>query len=155
MSTEFKKFDTSDKYTACGVRLAKDPQVFNGEYGKTVCLTFASESRREKHATLWVQANLEGFIAEKAAFLKKGDVLHKVEGKPVMRPWGEGGEKLSFELVRTDITIPLDLEATLKERGYVRTEGKPGGKPAAKKFPMKGKPVARKVVDIDDDLDDE
>lgn len=165
---EFKLYDSSDKYRMRGVRLAKDPRVNDGEYGKQTSLTFVSTSRKEKHKEMWWTANVHDFQADIAAFLLKGDVLHEIEGKPVNRPWQDkdGNDRDSFELERAEIVIPAEMFAVLRERGWEPTTpnkkagaGKAG--PAAKKGAVGGKknpPQGKKkpVVDIDaDDAGDE
>lgn len=142
MSEERKKFDSNDQYRILGARLAKDARVFEGDHGKMVTLTFASESRRDKHETLWVNANISDYHSNLASFLKKGDVLLEVRGKPVLRPY-DGGK--AFELERAEVSILPEMFATLKERGFTPGAGKPAAKPG--KAPSKRRPI----VDIDDE----
>jgi hypothetical protein len=100
---------------------------------------------------LWVSANVNKFDADIASHLKKGDILHRVSGKPVMRPYGE--DKLSFELENSQLVIPAELFSVLRERGWTPGGGdkKPAGK-VPSRVPSKKAP-ARKVIDIDDELD--
>ncbi len=165
--TEYKKRDSSDRYEMCGARLTKDAEARDTEYGKMVRLSFASESRREAHTTLWVEANVQKFQTEIAAFLRKGDILHQVRGKPALRMWGDNNDKFSFICDNAELVIPHALFVELKERGF-----EPGAKAEAPKLvtgkkaaPVTGKkpapatkPPVKKApppVDIpdDDDLD--
>lgn len=155
--SEFRKYDSNDRYECFGVRLAKDARVAEFGGARMVSLTFASESRREKNITLWVSANMADHQAELASFLKKGDLLHQVMGKPVMRAWGDDKEKTSFELERATMVVPLDLFPVLKERGFVpgaKAEGTKAGTKTGTK-PTKAPPKSVKKVNIDDDFDDE
>lgn len=156
---EYKKYDTIDEFWMAGVRLAKDARVNEGQHGKMVGLTFVSTSRKDQHVDKWVGANVCDFQADKASFLRKGDVLHKVTGKPVWRLWGDDNENESFELDQARIAIPLELEKVLKERGYVPgaggTNGGKGAKGAkgTKKLPPKSPAAKTATREIDDDFD--
>jgi single-stranded DNA-binding protein len=163
--TEYKKRDTSDKYEMCGARLTKDAEARDTEYGKMVRLSFASESRREAHTTLWVEANVQKFQTEIAAFLKKGDILHQVRGKPALRIWGDNNDKFSFICDNAELVIPHALFVELKARGFepgAKTEPAPvagkksapvaGKKPAPATKPVKKAPPPIEIPD-DDELD--
>lgn len=159
---EFKKFDSLDTYLLRGARLAKDAEVREGEHGLMVRLTFASESRNEAHDTLWIEANVGDFNAQIASFLKKGDILHAVEGKPCLRRFGDNNEKFSFVVNRCTIAVPIELFATLKERGF--TPGQKGGgakkstpTPSKKPAPAKKPAPSKKPtpIEIPDDPDDD
>lgn len=165
---EYKKYDSADKYRMAGVRLAKDAESRDGDHGKMVRLTFVSTSRKEAHSDLWVEANVGDFQAELASFLKKGDILFEVEGKPCLRRYGDDNEKFSFVVDRCSLVIPPDLFAELKERGWEPGAGKPtkgaktskpAAKPAAKTAakpagkPTKKKPEPIEIPDDDDDIE--
>ncbi len=155
---EYKKFDSADKYRCSGVRLAKDAESRDGEHGKMVRLTFASESRKEQHSPLWVEANIADFHSEAASFLLKGDVLHEVEGKPCLRRYGDDNEKFSFVIDRCSIVIPIPLFSVLKDRGFApgKSSKKPaptGKRPAPAIKPKQ--PASKKQVQIPDDPDDD
>ncbi len=155
--TDYKKYDSDDKYLIHNARLAKDPKVFENDNGKLVLLTFVSSSRREEHEEIWITAKVGGRNAELASFLAAKDVL-SIEGKPVLKRWGEDGDKLSYELEFADIHVSIDLFMELKERGFTpgakgesgKGGAKGGGKkaPAGAKGPKKG---TRVVVDPEDD----
>src|SRR5690349_18606911 len=119
--TEFKKYDSQDRYEVHNARLAKDPKVWDGgEKGKLVTLTFVSTSRSEKSVDLWVDAKVGGFNGELASFLKKDDVLG-IRGKPAMEEWEDkdGNARTSFVLHQAEIFPPIALFVELKERGFV------------------------------------
>lgn len=160
---EYKRFDTSDAYEIHHARLTKDAEVRDGDRGQMVRLTFVSTCRSERYENLWVEANVQDFQADIAAFMKKGDVIG-VRGKPGLRRYGDDNEKISFELIRAELKIPPSLYGDLKERGWEPGAGgekpaaKKGGKTPAKggKVPAKGKQAAKKeVIDLDDDDDDD
>lgn len=150
METDYKKYDSASKYECCGVRLAKDAEVRETANGRMVRLTFVDSSRRAGDngiEDMWVEANVNDFQSDAAAHMKKGDVLHKVDGKPYLRKWGENESKVSFCLERAQLVIPLDLFAPLKERGFV-----PGAKTsAAAKKPAAKKPATRAPIALPDD----
>lgn len=157
---EYRKYDTQDRLRIAGARLAKDPESRDGEHGKMVRLTVVSTSRKEAHSDLWLEVNVGDFHAEAASFLVKGDTVHLIEGKPCLRRYGDDNEKFSLVVDRAEVIIPLDLQATLKERGWVpgaKTSGKAAGKPAGKAKPA-SKPAAPKkkveVVEVEDDDDE-
>lgn len=148
--TEFKAYDSNDLYECCGARLAKDAEVRETANGRMVRLTFVSTSRRAGEngiEDMWVEANVNDFQSDLAAHLKKGDVLHKIHGKPYLRKWGEDGTKISFCVERAQLVVPLDLFKALKERGFV-----PGAKGAAAgKKPATKKPAGRKAIELPED----
>lgn len=155
---EFRRFDSLDRYEIHSARLTKDAEVRDGEHGQMVRVTFVSTCRSERYENLWVEANVQDFQCDIAAYMKKGDVLG-VRGKPGLRRYGDDNEKISFEIIRAELMIPASLFSELKERGWEPGAGK--DKPAKKggKLPPKGKkaPPAktkRTVVDVDDDEDD-
>lgn len=141
MSDDYKKYDSEDNYECVGVRLAKDAETRAG--GKMTILTFVSTSKSEGDADMWVEAIMSDYYAEAAAWLKKGDVVHKVFGKPCRR---EYNGKVSFQLRRAGVIIPISLKMVLKEeRGFT-----PSGKGNA----TSSKPAARTKRDpLDDDSD--
>lgn len=162
--SEYKKYDSNDEFRISGVRIAKEPRVFEGEHGKLVALTFAVTSRKDKHKDIWMTANVNDFQADIASYLDKGDILHEIRGKLVNRPWdSDDGQRDSLELERAQLVIPADLFATLRERGWEPSAAAPNkkgakGKPA-KGAQGKGKPPAkgpakRRPVDIDADDDE-
>lgn len=138
MGDDFKKYDSDDKYINWNARLAKDPEIREGENGKMVRLTFVSTSKAESDSELWIEATPSDRQADIAAFLKKGDVLG-IEGKPCLRRYGDNKEKFSFNLRRAELHIPISLFVALKERGFVpgaKAEGK-SARPTTKKAPAK------------------
>lgn len=153
MAEEFRKYDSDDMMIAHNVRLAKDAQVIptNSDKGQMVKLTFVSTSKSDRHEDLWVEATITDWDADKAALLEKGDVL-TIEGKPALRRWGDNNEKVSFELLRARLHLPIAMFGVLKERGFAPGESaaKPKGKPVA----VAEKTMthrARQIVDLDDD----
>lgn len=145
---EYKKYDSEDKYECCGVRLAKDAEVRPGANGDMVTLTFVSTSRSEGDEDTWVSANINDRQVGAAAYLKKDDVLHKVEGKPCWRKWTnkDGVAKVSFNLRRASFVVPLSLFAALKTRGF--TPGAAGSKPPAKSTGTR----RQAMPDLDEDI---
>lgn len=157
MGEDFKKYDTEDTFEIAGVRLAKDAETREVGDSNLTTLTFVSTSRADSDSDLWVEAKVADRQSDLAAFLKKGDVLHKVVGKPVMRRYGDNNEKFSFQLKRASMVVPLTLLGTLKERGWV-----PGAKPAGdfkgvdfKKRLKTPTPARRAANTTQEDFDDE
>lgn len=157
---ERKKYDSQAYIGAQNARLAKEPQIIEGGEKPMVKLTFALESRSERHSTLWIELTVNDRQADLASYLEKGDTLGW-EAFPALRRWGDDGDKLSFEGVRAELFPSIDLIMKAKERGWEpgagAVKGK-GGKGAAKKggkVPPKGKkPAKREVQDLDEeDLD--
>ncbi len=156
--TGFRKFDSQDKYRICGARLTKDSEVRDGEHGKMVRLTFASESRKEAHSTLWCEANVSDWNSEMASFLRKGDVVLCIEGKPALRLWGDDNAKFSFCVERAEVAILPDMFATLKERGWtpgVKSTAKPATKSLARPAAKAAKPVAKPKKPVPIAIDDD
>jgi single-stranded DNA-binding protein len=149
MSKDDKKYDSDSGWFMKGARLCKDPEVREGANGKMVRLTFVSTSRRDGNSDLWIECNVQDFQTDLASYLLKGDVLHYVEGKDFLRKYGENDEKFSFGIDRARLSVPLDLFATLKERGWTPGGGKEE-KPAAKKSATKTR-APRKQVELPDD----
>lgn len=159
--SDYKKYDSDDNYIQHNARLTKDAEVIKlGDGKKLVKIKFTSEAKgkdregNDRYETVWVEAIVSDYDADKAAFLKKDDVL-TVEGKPALRLWGEDNDKISFELIRARLHTSVGLFMELKERGFAPGGGK-GGK--GKAAPKKGKKPAKKIVEIpedDDDGDDE
>ncbi len=114
--TEYKRWDSDSGWWMNGAELKKDPEVRDGANGKMVRLTLVSTSRREGNDDLWVEVNVSDFNADAAAWMKKNDVLHRVEGKDFMRTFGEG--KKSFGVERARLSIGRELMKTLRERGF-------------------------------------
>lgn len=161
--SEYKKYDTNDKVRFAGARLAKDAESRDGEHGKMVRLTVVSTSRKEAHSDLWLEVNVGDFHAEAASFLKKNDTVHLIEGKLCLRKYGDDNEKFSIVVDRADVIIPLDLQAELKERGWVPGEkskaagGKKSDKKTDKKPASKTEKTTKKApepIEIDEDEDD-
>lgn len=161
LMSEYKKYDSDDTYVQHNARLTHDATVTSvGEGRKLVKVKFTSEAKGQtkdgddRYETIWVEAIVGDYDADKAAYLKKGDVL-SVEGKPALRLWGDDNDKISFELIRARLHLPVSLFQELKERGFDPT-GKGGGKGKAKgKAAAKGKPGKRKpIVEIPDDEDE-
>lgn len=150
----YRKYDSDDNYTQHNARLTHDASVTKlGDGRKLVKVKFTSECKGQtkdgddRYETIWVEAIVGDFDADKASYLKKGDVL-SVEGKPALRMWGDDGDKVSFELVRSRLHLPVSLFQELKERGFDPT-GKGGGNKGKKAVkPTKGK---KKIVEIPDD----
>lgn len=152
MGDEFKKYDSEDNYECLGVRLAKDAEVRDGANDtQMVRLTFVSTSRNEADSDLWVEANVADRQADLAAFLKKGDILHQVKGKPCIRKYGTP-EKTAFSIRRASLVVPLDMFKVLKERGWTpgakaaNTNTKPTGKTQTRKT------APREMPNLDDDI---
>lgn len=154
MGEDYKKYDTEDTFEIAGVRLAKDAETRDVGDTALTTLTFVSTSRAESDSDLWVEAKVADRQSDLAAFLKKGDILHKITGKPAIRRYGDNNEKFSFQLKRASMVVPLSLIGTLKERGWI--PGGAGGagrnmtKPAAKKTPARR--AAVEADPIDDDM---
>ena len=153
--SDFNVYASDDNYIQHNARLTSDPEVKVYDDRKLVRLKFVSEAKGKdkdggnRYTTLWVEATVGDYDSEKASFLKKGDVL-SVEGKPALRIWGDEN-KISFELLRARLHLPVSLFMELKERGFTPGEAKPAGKkpfvkPAAKKTFTK-----RAIVEIPDD----
>ncbi len=79
--TEFKTYDTFATTTYL-VKLAADPRSFKRDDGKPddVTVTFADNSRIAGTETLWVDARVAGFQAERTLKYRKGDIV-QVSGK--------------------------------------------------------------------------
>lgn len=150
----YKKWDSDDNYIQHNARLAFDPEVKEFSGKKFVRIKFTSETRgedaqgKDRYSTMWVEALVSDFESDKAAMLKKGDVL-TVEGKPAIRIWGDD-DKASFELVRARLHLPVSLFMELQERGF-----SPGGKPGKSKPAPKAGKRSKKVVEIPEDDDGE
>lgn len=160
----YRKYDTNDKVRFAGARLAKDAESRDGEHGPMVRLTTVSTSRKDAHEDLWLEVNVGDFHAVAASYLKKGDVVHLIEGKLCLRKYGDDKEKFSIVIDRADVIIPLELQAELKERGWVPGEKTIAGGEAPKKGKKsdKGgktdkKPAAKKPapIEIEDDEEEE
>ncbi len=149
---EYKKFDSHADFGCKNARLAKDPQIIEGGDKPMVKLTFALESRSERHSTLWVECTVSDRQSDLAAALQKGDTICW-EGFPALRRWGDNNEKMSFEVIRTELFPSIELLMKLKERGWVpgggvkKAANKGGG--TTKKAPPARKP--RQVQSLDDD----
>ena len=149
---EYKKYDSEDEYTCMGVRLAKDADVKETDTGNIVTLTFVSTSRNEADSDLWVEAKIADRQADLAGYLQKDDILHAVRGKPTIRKWNnkEGQEKVSFQLRRASLVLPLGMFATVKGRGW-----EPGGarqeNTTSRSKPTKGR-TSKPAPSIDDDI---
>jgi single-stranded DNA-binding protein len=156
MSDDYKKWDSDDNYVQHNARLAFDADVIKlGDGKKLVKLKFTSEAKgqdkegNDRYQTIWVEAIVGDYDADKAAYLKKGDVL-TIEGKPGLRLWGDDNDKISFELIRARLHMPLSLFSELKDRGFA-----PGGKGGkGKAAPKKGKKSTKKIVEIPEDDDE-
>ena len=156
--TEYKKFDSQSTFEIRNARLAKDPEVRDGEFGPMVNLTFVNTSRKEKYSDMWVTALVGARNADLAQYLKKGDTLG-IAGEPRLRVWGDDGDKHSYELDNATLYTGIELFMELKERGFEPGAKAAGDKPArgangkakAKPRPQPKKPAARKIVDPDDD----
>jgi len=157
---DYKKYDSDDVYTQYNARLTHDASVTKLADGrKLVKIKFTSEAKgqdkdgNDRYETIWVEAIVGDYDADKASYLKKGDVLG-VDGKPALRLWGDDNDKISFELIRARLHLPVSLFQELKERGF-DPSGKGGGK---KGKPAKGKskPAGKRkpIVEIPDDDDD-
>jgi hypothetical protein len=160
--TEYKKYDTRDKVVFAGARLAKDAESRDGEHGKMVRLTTVSTSRKDAHDDLWLEVNVGDFHAELASFLKKGDILHLIEGKLCLRRYGDDKEKFSIVIDRAEIAVPLELQAECKERGWVpgeksKADGKKADKKGDKKSTKTEKTTAKKPapIEIEDDPEED
>lgn len=159
--SDYKKYDSDDNYVQHNARLTEDARVneYNGK--KLVRLKFTSEAKgtdkegNDRYETIWVEATVGDYDAEKAAFLEKGDVL-SVEGKPALRLWGDDNDKISFELIRARLHMPISLFQTLKERGFDPSAagGSDGGKKGKTSKGKAGKKTAKKIVEIPDDDED-
>lgn len=152
MSDDKKKYDSQAGIWAQNARLAKPPMVIEGGEKPMVKLTFALESRSERHSTLWVECTVNDRQADLAAALEQGDVIGWA-GFPALRKWGDNNDKHSYEVIRTELFPSIELIMKLKERGWVPGSGG-GRKGGAKggKAPAKGaKKPARQVKDLDDD----
>jgi single-stranded DNA-binding protein len=156
--SDYKKYDSDDTYMQHNARLTEDATVIKlGEGKKLVKIKFTSEAKGEdkegndRYETLWVEAIVSDYDADKAAYLKKGDVL-SVEGKPALRLWGDDNDKISFELIRARLHTSVALFMELKERGF--SAGGKGGK-KGKAAPKKGKKSSRKIVEIPEDDEDD
>jgi hypothetical protein len=151
MAEDFKKYDSHIDIDAKNMRLAKPPQVIEGGEKPMVKLTFAVESRSERHSTLWTEVTVNDRQSDLAAALEKGDVICW-RGFPALRMWGDNNDKFSFEVVRAELFPSIELLQKLKERGWVPGAG-------VKKSGAKGKaavkaPPARKgraVQNLDDE----
>lgn len=158
--SEYKKFDSQCGIWAQNARLAKDPQIIEGGEKPMVKLTFALESRSERHSTAWWEVTVSDRQSDLASALQKGDVIGWA-GFPAVRKWGDDNKNVSLEAVRAELFPSIELLVALKARGWVPGAGvKANSKAAPKKGakpPKKGaKPVkkpARVVQDLDDDLD--
>lgn len=155
MSDDRKKYDSQCGIWAHNARLAKDPQIIEGGDKPMIKLTFALESRSERHSTAWWEVTVNDRQSDLGAALQKGDVVG-FAGFPAMRKWGDNQEKVSLECVRAELFPSIELIMRLKERGWVPGAGAkakqsvPAKKvpPPAKKFPPK-----RPIQDLDDDLE--
>lgn len=152
LMADFKKFDSQAGIWQQNGRLTKDPQIIEGGDKPMVKLTFAIESRSERHSTMWWEVTVQDRQSDLAAALQKGDVLGWA-AFPAMRMWGDNNDKHSLEAVRAELFPSIELIVKLKARGWV-----PGQKPAAKgaKAAAKGKakPAAKgkkQVQSLDDD----
>jgi single-stranded DNA-binding protein len=152
--SDFKKYDSDSNYIQHNARLTQDADVREFDGKKFVKLKFTDETRgqnkdgSDRYETMWVEAEVRDYDADKAALLKKGDVL-TIEGKIAFRLWGEDRDKAAFDLKRAALHIPVSLFMQLQERGFA-----PGGKAAPKKgkaAPTKGK---KKIVEIPEDDDE-
>lgn len=149
MAEDFKKFDSPDRYSFPGARLAKDPHVYEGTGDNPlVTLTFVSGSRNEADSDLWVEAKVNDRNADLATFLRKGDILHDVTGKPCLRRYGDSNEKFSFQLRRAEIVVPYALFPELKSRGWVPGAKSTKAAPASNRKPR----PAQKTPEPDDDI---
>lgn len=155
---QFKPYDSTDKYSYVGARLAKDPEVRDGKNGKMVRLQVVSTSWREGEngvVPLWVEANVADYFAEAASFMKQNDVLHEIVGKPYMRRFGDNNQMFSFCLDKAQLNIPSELKKTLETRGWKRGgQTQAGGnKPAPtnnRKPPQRRQ--QRQIQDMPEDL---
>lgn len=151
--SDFKKFDSDDIYIHHNARLTHDADVKEFDGRKMVKVKFVSETKGQtkdgddRYESLWCEAIVGDYDADKAAYLKKGDVL-SIEGKPALRLWGDDNDKISFELIRARLHLPVALFVELKERGF-DPSGKGKGKPAK----GKSKPASKRkpIIDIPDD----
>lgn len=156
MADEFRNYDSTDEYRFVGPRLTADPVVRETANGKMVRLQIVSTSRNKGKndiEDLWVEVNVGDFNAEAASFMKKGDVLHEIKGKPYVRRFGESKEKFSFCLERATIVIPSELKKELKARGWdpMKKAGESGGaRPSGKPSNTKRKPQ-REIQDLPED----
>lgn len=147
--SEFKKYDSDDKFTAYHVRLTKDAEVFpskDPQRGPLVKLTFVSSSRREGTKDQFVECKVRDRDANAAQYLKKLDVV-TIEGKPL---WEEYKDKVYFKLDNAEVHLPIALLGSLKERGF--EPGAKGGapRPAARPAPRPApRPATRPVEDVD------
>ncbi len=146
---EFKKYDSHCDIDAKNMRLAKEPQIIEGGEKPMVKLTFALESRSERHSTMWVECTVSDRQADMAAQMKQGDIICW-RGFPALRRWGDNNDKSSFEVVRTELFPSIELLVKLKERGWVPGGGVKASAKADKK-PVKAPPKRRPVVALDDD----
>ena len=147
--SDYKKFDSQAGIWQQNARLAKDPQVIEGGDKPMVKLTFALESRSERHSTLWAEVTVQDRQSDLASALVKGDVIGWA-GFPALRLWGDDKSKSSFEVVRAELFPSIELIMKLKERGWVPGSGaKPGKKAATKAPPARG--TKRPVQDLDDE----
>jgi single-stranded DNA-binding protein len=140
--SEFKKFDSDDKYLNHSARLTKDPEVFPSKdptKPPMVRLTFVSTSRQEKSKDIWIEAKVRDRDANIACFLKKGDTL-PIEGKILLE---EFNGKLYHKLEQAQVHINVELLMACKTRGFV------GGSKAA--IPAGPKKAPRPVIDLGDD----
>lgn len=155
--TEFKKYDSPSSYECAGVRLAKDADVKDTANGQIVTLTFVDTSRAEGDSDLWVEAKIADRQSDLAAYFKKGDILHTVEGKPVLRKWtnNEGQEKFSFQLKRAEFVPPTSIYATAKERGWEPQAANAGGGKGSTPPAASGKSKTRKAPAQDFGSDDD
>lgn len=80
--SEYKTYDTPST-TVYMCRLANDPKVFQrkgDKPGEDVVLSFADNSGIEGHETMWVDARVANFQAERAKKYLKGDIV-QIRGK--------------------------------------------------------------------------
>lgn len=155
--TEYKTYDSDDTYTMHNATLTHDPRVVEGNNGPIVSIKFVSTCRSDRYTQLWVEATVQDFQAGLARHLKKGDTL-SVVGKPGLRPWTdkEGADRVSFELLRAEIKVPIKLFMEMKDRGFTPGASKPNGKKNAAKgntkaAPAKGKKQITQIPDDDED----
>lgn len=149
--SEYKKYDSDSNYENWSARLTEDATVRDYDGKKFVKIKFTDETRGpqkdpDRYETMWIEGEIVDFDADKAAYLKKGDVL-PVEGHLAFRLWGEDNDKVAFDLKRCRIHVNAALMNALKDRGF-----SPGG---SSEKPSKAKKGSKKkIVEIPEDDDE-
>lgn len=144
-----KKYDSRVCMTVHNAYVAMDVNKIKEGFCKfKIVLT----SRQEKHADTWVEVTVSDYWQDKAAYLKKGDVVSIDRAKLATRNYeGKNGPGLSVELYDAELELSPALWAAIKERGWMPGQGaKSEASATTAKASVAKAPKAPKPIVIDD-----